>query len=46
MAAHPLLMDNSTPTAQTKKDRYRPMVPKFSTTKVSLTRIALACSSN
>lgn len=34
MAAHPLLMDNATPTVQTKKDRYRPMVPKFSTTKV------------
>ena len=34
MAAHPLLMDNSAPAVQTKKDRYRPMVPKFSTTKV------------
>lgn len=35
MAAHPLLMDNSAPVAQTKKERYRPMVPKFSTTKAN-----------
>lgn len=34
MAAHPLLMDTSVPVAQTKKERYKPMVPKFSTTKV------------
>ncbi|KAK4698733.1 hypothetical protein P7C70_g7536, partial [Phenoliferia sp. Uapishka_3] len=33
MAAHPLLMDNSVPVAQTKKERYKPMVPKFSTAK-------------
>lgn len=34
MAAHPLLMETATPTAQSKKERYKPMVPKFSTTKV------------
>ncbi|GAA5857738.1 hypothetical protein JCM8547_005965 [Rhodosporidiobolus lusitaniae] len=35
MAAHPLLMDTSAPSAQSKKDRYRPMAPKFSTTKAN-----------
>ncbi|GAA6052204.1 hypothetical protein JCM3770_000795 [Rhodotorula araucariae] len=36
MAAHPLLMDTSTPTVATsKKDRYKPMAPKFSTTKAN-----------
>ncbi|KAL8280825.1 hypothetical protein RQP46_006829 [Phenoliferia psychrophenolica] len=35
MAAHPLLMDTSVPAAQTKKERYKPMVPKFSTTKAN-----------
>lgn len=34
MAAHPLLMETATPAAQSKKERYKPMVPKFSTTKV------------
>ncbi|KAK4054673.1 U4/U5/U6 small nuclear ribonucleoprotein prp3 [Microbotryomycetes sp. JL221] len=34
-AAHPLLMDTSLPTAQSKKDRYKPMAPKFSTTKAN-----------
>jgi len=35
MAAHPLLMDLNTPAAeQSKKDRYKPMAPKFSTVKV------------
>ncbi|GAA5929131.1 U4/U6-U5 snRNP complex subunit PRP3 [Sporobolomyces koalae] len=36
MAAHPLLMDLSTPTGeQSKKDRYKPMAPKFSTVKAN-----------
>lgn len=39
MAAHPLLMDTSVPQAQTKKERYKPMVPKFSTTKVRPVRV-------
>ncbi|KAM0789506.1 hypothetical protein ACM66B_000325 [Microbotryomycetes sp. NB124-2] len=34
-AAHPLLMDNAVPAAQTKKDRYKPMAPKFSTAKAN-----------
>lgn len=42
MAAHPLLMDTSVPVAQTKKERYKPMVPKFSTAKVSLHSCELA----
>ncbi|GAA5910380.1 U4/U6-U5 snRNP complex subunit PRP3 [Sporobolomyces salmoneus] len=36
MAAHPLLMDLKTPAAeQSKKDRYKPMAPKFSTVKAN-----------
>ncbi|GJN91026.1 hypothetical protein Rhopal_004040-T1 [Rhodotorula paludigena] len=36
MAAHPLLMDTgSAPAATSKKDRYKPMAPKFSTTKAN-----------
>ncbi|GAA5973865.1 hypothetical protein JCM11641_003202 [Rhodosporidiobolus odoratus] len=35
MTAHPLLLDNSAPSAQSKKDRYKPMAPKFSTTKAN-----------
>ncbi|BGP48773.1 U4/U5/U6 small nuclear ribonucleoprotein prp3 [Rhodotorula kratochvilovae] len=36
MAAHPLLMDNSAlSVATSKKDRYKPMAPKFSTTKAN-----------
>ncbi|GAA5907707.1 hypothetical protein JCM5296_007447 [Sporobolomyces johnsonii] len=35
MAAHPLLMDTAAPTAQSKKDRYKPMAPKFSTVKAN-----------
>ncbi|KAM0748746.1 PRP3-domain-containing protein, partial [Meredithblackwellia eburnea MCA 4105] len=35
MTAHPLLMDTSAPTAQSKKDRYKPMAPKFSTAKAN-----------
>ncbi|KAK4054206.1 U4/U5/U6 small nuclear ribonucleoprotein prp3 [Microbotryomycetes sp. JL201] len=34
-AAHPLLMDNAMPAAQSKKDRYKPMAPKFSTAKAN-----------
>ncbi|KAH8830142.1 small nuclear ribonucleoprotein hPrp3 [Flagelloscypha sp. PMI_526] len=36
MAAHPLLLDTtSTPREQSKKDRYKPMLPKFSTVKAN-----------
>ena len=38
MAAHPLLMDLGTPSAaapSSKKDRYKPMAPKFSTTRAN-----------
>lgn len=35
MMAHPLLMDNSAPAASSKKDRYKPMTPKFSTTQAN-----------
>lgn len=35
MAAHPLLLDTSTPAPQSKKDRYKPMQPKFASIKVS-----------
>ncbi|GAA5893395.1 hypothetical protein JCM6882_008022 [Rhodosporidiobolus microsporus] len=35
MAAHPLLLDRSAPSEQSKKDRYKPMAPKFSTTKAN-----------
>ncbi|GAA6032393.1 hypothetical protein JCM8097_008152 [Rhodosporidiobolus ruineniae] len=35
MAAHPLLLDTAAPSAQSKKDRYKPMAPKFSTTKAN-----------
>ena len=34
MAAHPLLLDTSAPTPQSKKDRYKPMQPKFASIKV------------
>ena len=34
MAAHPLLLDTSSPAPQSKKDRYKPMVPKFASIKV------------
>lgn len=46
MAAHPLLMDNSVPTAQTKKEKYRPMTPMFSTTKVRIQADLLYLTSN
>ncbi|GAA6018508.1 hypothetical protein JCM10207_007200 [Rhodosporidiobolus poonsookiae] len=35
MAAHPLLLEQSGPSSQSKKDRYKPMAPKFSTTKAN-----------
>lgn len=35
MAAHPLLLDNAPAAApQSKKDRYKPMQPKFASIKV------------
>lgn len=36
MSAHPLLLDTSTPAPQSKKDRYKPMQPKFASIKVRL----------
>ena len=38
MAAHPLLLDTSTPMPQSKKDRYKPMQPKFASIKVGQCR--------
>ncbi|KIJ32067.1 hypothetical protein M422DRAFT_35999 [Sphaerobolus stellatus SS14] len=35
MAAHPLLLDVSTPAPQSKKDRYKPMQPKFASIKAN-----------
>jgi U4/U6 small nuclear ribonucleoprotein PRP3 len=36
MAAHPLLLDTSTPApSQSKKDRYKPMQPKFASIKAN-----------
>lgn len=35
MAAHPLLLDTSTPAPQSKKDRYKPMQPKFASIKAN-----------
>ncbi|KAF7979287.1 hypothetical protein HWV62_42990 [Athelia sp. TMB] len=36
MSAHPLLLDTSTPAPQSKKDRYKPMQPKFASIKANL----------
>lgn len=38
MAAHPLLLDSASPASkeQSKKDRYKPMLPKFSTVKANV----------
>ncbi|TDL18683.1 PRP3-domain-containing protein [Rickenella mellea] len=36
MAAHPLLLDTSTPAPQSKKDRYKPMQPKFASVKANV----------
>ena len=37
MAAHPLLLDNTPAAPQSKKDRYKPMQPKFASIKVTYT---------
>ncbi|KZP08295.1 PRP3-domain-containing protein [Athelia psychrophila] len=36
MSAHPLLLDTSTPAPQSKKDRYKPMQPKFASIKANV----------
>jgi U4/U6 small nuclear ribonucleoprotein PRP3 len=36
MAAHPLLLETTPVAAQSKKDRYKPMQPKFASIKVGL----------
>lgn len=36
MAAHPLLLDQTPAVPQSKKDRYKPMQPKFASIKVLL----------
>ncbi|KAK7683097.1 hypothetical protein QCA50_013770 [Cerrena zonata] len=36
MAAHPLLLDNTVPAPQSKKDRYKPMQPKFASIKANV----------
>ena len=35
MAAHPLLLDNTPTAPQSKKDRYKPMQPKFASIKAN-----------
>jgi U4/U6 small nuclear ribonucleoprotein PRP3 len=35
MAAHPLLLDTSIPAPQSKKDRYKPMQPKFASIRAN-----------
>ena len=35
MAAHPLLLDTAPAQPQSKKDKYKPMQPKFASIKVS-----------
>ncbi|KAF9264257.1 PRP3-domain-containing protein [Marasmius fiardii PR-910] len=35
MTAHPLLLDQTTPAPQSKKDRYKPMQPKFASIKAN-----------
>jgi U4/U6 small nuclear ribonucleoprotein PRP3 len=39
MAAHPLLLDTSTPAPQSKKDRYKPMQPKFASIRANARNI-------
>lgn len=39
MAAHPLLLDTSTPAPQSKKDRYKPMQPKFASIKANVRNV-------
>lgn len=36
MAAHPLLLDTTPAAPQSKKDKYKPMQPKFASIKVRL----------
>ena len=36
MAAHPLLLDNTPSLPQSKKDRYKPMQPKFASIKANV----------
>ena len=36
MAAHPLLLDTAAPVPQSKKDRYKPMQPKFASIKANV----------
>lgn len=36
MAAHPLLLDTAAPAPQSKKDRYKPMQPKFASIKANV----------
>lgn len=36
MAAHPLLLDNTPTLPQSKKDRYKPMQPKFASIKANV----------
>ena len=36
MAAHPLLLDTSVPAPQSKKDRYKPLAPKFASIKANI----------
>ncbi|EJD05351.1 PRP3-domain-containing protein [Fomitiporia mediterranea MF3/22] len=36
MAAHPLLLDTSSPAPQSKKDKYKPMQPKFASIKANV----------
>lgn len=36
MTAHPLLLDTTVPTPQSKKDRYKPMQPKFASIKANV----------
>lgn len=36
MAAHPLLLDTSVPAPQSKKDKYKPMQPKFASIRANI----------
>jgi U4/U6 small nuclear ribonucleoprotein PRP3 len=44
MAAHPLLLDTTPAAPQSKKDRYKPMQPKFASIKVCLNVVCCALS--
>lgn len=41
MAAHPLLLDTTPSAPQSKKDRYKPMQPKFASIKVRISQLIL-----